>query len=120
MARLGLSSLSTSTIAAPCAWRTVSAVIAIQAYLGGEDPGRKSSRQFQRGFESPPSTPSREPGVRRLGLLTGFLYNARPGTREVAGARAAESGMGATDAHLGNASGGNAILPQNETDVPGR
>ena len=70
VARLGFSSLSTSTIAAPCAGRTVPGVIAIRAYLGSDGPGRKRSRQLQRGFEAAAGTLARDPGVRRRGLGT--------------------------------------------------
>jgi len=70
VARLGFSSLSTSTIAAPCAGRTVPGVIAIRAYLGSDGPGRKRSRQLQRGFETAAGTLSRDPCVRRRGLGT--------------------------------------------------
>ena len=51
MELLGLLSLRISTIAAPCAGRTVSSVVAIRAYLGGEDPERERSRELQRGFQ---------------------------------------------------------------------
>jgi hypothetical protein len=63
------SSLTIPTVAAPCAWRTIAGVIAVRAYLGGED-GRKRSRQLQRGFEAAAWTLSREPGVRRRRLGT--------------------------------------------------
>ena len=65
-----LSSCPTSTIAAPCAGRTISGVIAIRACLRGEDPERKRSRQLQRGFETAAGTLSRDPCVRRRGLGT--------------------------------------------------
>jgi hypothetical protein len=69
-----LSSHSTSTIAAPCAGRTVARVVAIRAYAGGEYPERKSPRKFQRGFKGASGTPSREPGVRTHGLRTRSFY----------------------------------------------
>jgi hypothetical protein len=78
-----LSSCPTSTIAAPCAGRTISGVIAIRACLRGEDPERKRSRQLQRGFEGAPDAPSREPGVRRPGLRTCALYNAARNPRRL-------------------------------------
>jgi len=62
--------LSTSTIAAACARRTISGVIAIRACLRGEDPERKRSRQLQRGFEAAAGTLSHDPAVRRRGLGT--------------------------------------------------
>jgi hypothetical protein len=68
------SSLPSSTIAAACAWRTVSAVVAMRAYLGGEDPGRKSSCQFRCGSKGATRTLPHEPGVRRCGLWTRSLY----------------------------------------------
>src|SRR5690242_7983925 len=64
-----------STLAAACAGRTVSGVIAIRACLRGEDPERKRSRQLQRSFEaallvmrctSSPSTEIRHSNVRSL------------------------------------------------------
>ena len=73
-----LSSLSTSTIAAPCAGRTVSAVAAIRAYLRGEHPDGKRLRQFQRSFEAVACRPPHEPGAQRRGLRTRSLYY-RPG-----------------------------------------
>jgi hypothetical protein len=62
--------LSRTTIAAPCVWRTVTGVVAIRAYSGGEDPGRKRSRQFQRGFEAAADSFSRWGTLRRCGLKT--------------------------------------------------
>src|SRR5262249_8432495 len=61
------SHLSPSTIAAPCAGRTVSAVIAIRAYALGEDPGGKGSRQVQRGFKAAANRFSQGHGVRGRG-----------------------------------------------------
>ena len=61
-------SLTIPTIAAPCAGRTVSSVVAIWACLGGEGPGRKGSRQFQRGFEAAGYSLSHKAGIRRRGL----------------------------------------------------
>jgi hypothetical protein len=56
VARLGFSSLYTSTIATPCARPTVSGVIAIRAHLGSEGAEWKFSRQFQRGLKGAPGT----------------------------------------------------------------
>jgi hypothetical protein len=81
------SSTSTSTIAAARALRTVSAVVAIRAYLGGEDAGRESSREPQRGFEGAAFRFSHEPGVRRRGL----------GTRTVNCFRGDARALGCTD-----------------------
>jgi hypothetical protein len=78
-----LSSLTTSTIAAACARGTVSAVIAIRAYLGGEDPGRKSSRQLQRGFKAATCSLSHEPDFRRRGLRVGPLNHSAEDTRRL-------------------------------------
>jgi len=85
------SSFTIPTIAAACAWRAVSGVIAIRAYLGGDDPERKGSRQLQRGFKGAPGTLSRVPSIRRRGLRTCALCIMRLGTREGSGARVAES-----------------------------
>jgi len=75
---LPLAPLTTSTIAAACAGRTVAGVIAIRAYPGGEDPERKCSRQLQRGFEAAARTLSGSPGVRRRELGARPL-NCSPG-----------------------------------------
>jgi len=76
-----LSSLRTSTVAAPCAGRAISAVIAIRACLRGEDPERKRSRQLQRGFEAAARAFSGSPGVRMRGLGTRTVDCFREDTR---------------------------------------
>lgn len=43
--------LTIATIAAPCAGRAVSGVVAIRACLRGWSPEEKRSRQMQRGFQ---------------------------------------------------------------------
>ena len=62
------STFSPSTIAAPCAGRAVSGVVAIRAYLRGEDPERKSSREFHRSFEAGAGVFSHRPALRSRGL----------------------------------------------------
>jgi hypothetical protein len=76
-----LSSVSNPTIAARCARRTVSGVLAIRTYLRGEDAGRKRSRQLQRGFEAAAGTLSGSPGVRMRGLETRTVDCFREDTR---------------------------------------
>jgi hypothetical protein len=65
-----LSFMTASTIAAACAWRTVSGVVAIRACLGSEGPGRKGLRQLRRGFKAAAYSFADKPGVRRRGLGT--------------------------------------------------
>jgi len=68
-----LSSLSPSTIAAPCAGRAVPGVVAIWADPRGKEPRREGSRQFQRSFEFAACTlpalalPPSRPPPRRAG-----------------------------------------------------
>jgi hypothetical protein len=69
-----LSSLTTSTIAAPRAWRTIARVIAIRAYPGSEDPQRKRSREVQSGFKAAACRFSPVTRVRRSGLRTRTFY----------------------------------------------
>jgi len=74
VAGAALSSLSPSTIAAPCVGRAVASVIAIRAYPGGKDPERKRPCQFQRGFKAAASSLRYVPGVRRRELPTESFY----------------------------------------------
>ena len=67
---VGLSSLFPSTIAAPCAGRTVAGVIAIRAHPGAVDPDRKKPRQFQRGFKAAACTLRHERRAWTRGLRT--------------------------------------------------
>jgi hypothetical protein len=93
------SSFTIPTIAAACAWRAVFGVIAIRAYLGGDDPERKGSRQLQRGFKGASGTLSRVPSIRRHGLRTCALYNAARNPRRLLCTRGRKRGW-ATRASL--------------------
>ena len=68
-----LSFRSTSTITTRRAGRTVSGVIAIRAYLGGEDPGREGSCQLQCCFKAAAGTLSHDSSVRRRGFEESLL-----------------------------------------------
>jgi len=59
-----------STIAAARAGRTVAGVVAVRAYMRGEDPERKRSRQLQRGLETAVNSFSQGHGLRKRGLGT--------------------------------------------------
>ena len=73
-----LSPFRSLTIAAPRTGRTVSGVVAIWTYPGGERPERKRSRQLQRGFEAAADTFSHGGALSRRGLRTRTI-NSLPG-----------------------------------------
>ena len=74
---VALSSVSTSTITATCTGRTVSGVVAIRAYLGGEKPGGEGSRQVQRGFKDAASLEDGKIHTLRREVMH-TIHNAQP------------------------------------------